>query len=232
MIDRNRNFTPFAYKTYDKGALLQRSVFMTHLCSVLLFVISANLDNIVIGIAYGISKIKMQIFSNLLIAFFTTIGTLVSMYAGKLLISVLPVSLAGKIGAGIMMLLGLFFLAQSILHFLHQNQTVHSVALKDADEMIDYAAQSDKDVSGFIDIKEAFAVGLGLTLNNLGTGLIAGVSGIPIIPVALLNFVSSFAFLSIGFLLGNRFLGKLLGKFAPFLSGVLLIVLGLVEWFF
>ena len=205
---------------------------MTHLCSILLFVISANLDNIVIGIAYGISKIKMQIFSNLLIAFFTTIGTLVSMYAGKLLISLLPVSLAGKIGAGIMMLLGLFFLVQSILHFLHQNQTVHSVALKDADEMIDYAAQSDKDVSGFIDIKEAFAVGLGLTLNNLGTGLIAGVSGIPIIPVALLNFVSSFAFLSIGFLLGNRFLGKLLGKFAPFLSGVLLIVLGLVEWFF
>lgn len=76
------------------------------------------------------------------------------------------------------------------------------------------------------------AVGLGLSLNNLGAGLAAGVSGISVFLAATANFAVSFFFLMLGFRLGSRLLGKLPGKFAPFLSGLLLVLLGLVEWFY
>ena len=202
-----------------------------HFFSALLFVFSANLDNIVIGIAYGMKKIRMRTASNFLIALFTTAGTLTSMWAGKLLTAIIPASTAGKIGAGVLVLLGCVFFGKSVLHSVRQSKKAQSVALRGADEMLDYAERSDRDVSGSIDVKEALAVGLGLTLNNLGTGLVAGVSGIPVFLAAAANFAVSFFFLTLGFWLGSRLLGRLPGKFAPFLSGLLLILLGLIEWF-
>lgn len=203
-----------------------------HFFSALLFALSANLDNIVIGIAYGIKKIRMRTAANFLIALFTTAGTLISMWVGKLLTAIIPAPAAGKTGAAVLVLLGGTFFCKSILHNVRQSKKTQSVALRGADEMLDYAEQSDRDVSGSIDIKEALAVGLGLSLNNLGAGLAAGVSGISVFLAAAANFAVSFFFLMLGFRLGSRLLGKLPGKFAPVLSGLLLVLLGLVEWFY
>ena len=194
----------------------------------LLYSLSSNLDNLVIGIAYGVKKIKIGITPNLIIATVTSIGTLISMSVGKFISGFLPTSLTNMLGAVIIMLLGLYFLIQSILKLIPKSYS-NSLALKNVDEIMDYAEKSDSDNSGTLNIKEAFVVSLGLMLNNLGTGLAASITGVNVSITVICTFILSIALLMLGKSIGHNVLGSVCGKYAPLISGVLLIILGIFE---
>ncbi|GEQ21531.1 sporulation protein [Clostridium butyricum] len=194
----------------------------------LLYSLSSNLDNLVIGIAYGVKKIKIGLISNLIIATVTSIGTLISMSVGKFISGFLPTSLTNMLGAVIIMLLGLYFLIQSILKLIPKSYS-NSLALKNVDEIMDYAEKSDSDNSGTLNIKEAFVVSLGLMLNNLGTGLAASITGVNVSITVICTFILSIALLMLGKSIGHNVLGSVCGKYAPLISGVLLIILGIFE---
>lgn len=196
--------------------------------SALLYSLSSNLDNLVIGIAYGVKKIKIGITPNLIIATVTSIGTLISMSVGKFISGFLPTSLTNMLGAVIIMLLGLYFLIQSILKLIPKSYS-NSLALKNVDEIMDYAEKSDSDNSGTLNIKEAFVVSLGLMLNNLGTGLAASITGVNVSITVICTFILSIALLMLGKSIGHNILGSVCGKYAPLISGVLLIILGIFE---
>ncbi len=196
--------------------------------SALLYSLSSNLDNLVIGIAYGVKKIKIGLISNLIIATVTSIGTLISMSVGKFISGFLPTSLTNMLGAVIIMLLGLYFLIQSILKLIPKSYS-NSLALKNVDEIMDYAEQSDSDNSGTLNIKEAFVVSLGLMLNNLGTGLAASITGVNVSITVICTFILSIALLMLGKSIGHNVLGSICGKYSPLISGVLLIILGIFE---
>ncbi|QUF82198.1 sporulation membrane protein YtaF [Clostridium butyricum] len=196
--------------------------------SALLYSLSSNLDNLVIGIAYGVKKIKIGLISNLIIATVTSIGTLISMSVGKFISGFLPTSLTNMLGAVIIMLLGLYFLIQSILKLIPKSYS-NSLALKNVDEIMDYAEKSDSDNSGTLNIKEAFVVSLGLMLNNLGTGLAASITGVNVSITVICTFILSIALLMLGKSIGHNVLGAICGKYAPLISGVLLIILGIFE---
>lgn len=196
--------------------------------SALLYSLSSNLDNLVIGIAYGVKKIKIGITPNLIIATVTSIGTLISMSVGKFISGFLPTSLTNMLGAVIIMLLGLYFLIQSILKLIPKSYS-NSLALKNVDEIMDYAEKSDSDNSGTLNIKEAFVVSLGLMLNNLGTGLAANITGVNVSITVICTFILSIALLMLGKSIGHNVLGSICGKYAPLISGVLLIILGIFE---
>ena len=203
---------------------------MTSLLSALLFSLTSNLDNVVIGMAYGIKKIKIGILANLLIALITTLGTLLSMTAGKLIAELMPVYISNIAGALIIIGLGLYFLMQSLLNLKNKKET-NELALKDAEEAVHYAEVSDKDKSGDLNLKEAFFVAMGLTINNLGTGIAASITGVNIQITVLFTFILSLVMMSVGRSIGHNVLGKVLGKYAPMISGILLIILGLFECF-
>lgn len=196
--------------------------------SALLYSLSSNLDNLVIGIAYGVKKIKIGLISNLIIATVTSIGTLISMSVGKFISGFLPTSLTNMLGAVIIMLLGLYFLIQSILKLIPKSYS-NSLALKNVDEIMDYAEKSDSDNSGTLNIKEAFVVSLGLMLNNLGTGLAASITGVNVSITVICTFILSIALLMLGKSIGHNVLGSICGKYAPLISGILLIILGIFE---
>lgn len=196
--------------------------------SALLYSLSSNLDNLVIGIAYGVKKIKIGLISNLIIATVTSIGTLISMSVGKFISGFLPTSLTNMLGAVIIMLLGLYFLIQSILKLITKSYS-NSLALKNVDEIMDYAEKSDSDNSGTLNIKEAFVVSLGLMLNNLGTGLAASITGVNVSITVICTFILSIALLMLGKSIGHNILVSICGKYAPLISGVLLIILGIFE---
>ena len=196
--------------------------------SALLYSLSSNLDNLVIGIAYGVKKIKIGLISNLIIATVTSIGTLISMSVGKFISGFLPTSLTNMLGAVIIMFLGLYFLIQSILKLIPKSYS-NSLALKNVDEIMDYAEKSDSDNSGTLNIKEAFVVSLGLMLNNLGTGLAASITGVNVSITVICTFILSIALLMLGKSIGHNVLGSICGKYAPLISGVLLIILGIFE---
>lgn len=202
---------------------------MTLLLSALLFSISSNLDNVVVGIAYGLKKIKIGILTNFIIALITSIGTLLSMSVGIYIANFLPNYISNAFGAGAIVVLGGYFVIQSIIKLIY-DKTSKEVALKDINDMIEYAEKSDLDNSGDINIKESIFVALSLTFNNLGTGIAASITGVSIKLTVILTFIFSFLSIIIGEIIGNHVLGNFLGKYAPLISGLLLILLGIIEF--
>lgn len=198
--------------------------------SAILFSLSFNLDNVVIGAAYGIKKIKIGIFANLIIAFVTSAGTYLSMSIGKHISKLLPGSGGNVLGAAVVGLLGLYFIVQSIIK-LAKNTRPKELALKDVSDMLEYAEESDLDRSGTIDKKEACLVGIGLMLNNLGTGVAASITNVNILFTTVATFFISILTLLLGEAIGNRAFGKLFGKYAPLFSGILLVLLGIFEYY-
>lgn len=203
---------------------------MTLILSALLFSTSSNLDNIVVGIAYGIKKIKIGLIANILIAAVTATGTFLSMSVGAYISTFLPNYIANGLGAIVIIFLGIYFVAQSIIKLQNNNKSTE-LALKDISDMIDYAEKSDLDNSGDINIKEAFLIAFGLTFNNLGTGVAASVTGVNIQFTVISTFILSILTIILGECIGNNIFGRLLGKYAPLISGILLIILGIIEFF-
>ncbi|AAK78306.1 putative sporulation protein YtaF [Clostridium acetobutylicum] len=196
--------------------------------SALLFSISSNLDNVVVGMAYGIKKIKIGLLANLIIAITTSLGTFLSMTVGTYIAKFLSKHTANILGAVIIIILGVYFVIVSIPN-LKKNTSSKSLAVKDVTDMVKYAEESDLDNSGDIDIKEAILVALGLTFNNLGTGVAASITGVSIQFTLIFTFTLSIVAILFGEYIGNHILGKFLGKYTPLFSGILFIILGIIE---
>ena len=174
---------------------------MILILSALLFSLSSNLDNLVVGIAYGIKKIKIGIIANLIIAVVTSTGTFLSMSVGAYISKFLPLSVANGLGAAVIIILGMYFVTQSIIKLVN-NIKSKELALKNITDMIEYAEKSDLDSSGDINMKEALLVALGLTFNNLGTGVAASITGVSI----QFTVISTFIFSILLIILGVKFL--------------------------
>lgn len=198
--------------------------------SALLFSLSSNLDNLVVGTAYGIKKIKIGKVANLIIAIVTSTGTFLSMSVGYYISRFLSHNVANFLGAGAIIILGIYFAIQSIIKLINNTKS-KELSLKDIDDMIEYAEKSDLDKSGDIDIKEALLVSFGLTFNNLGTGIAASVTGVSIGFTVIFTFIFSIITILLGEAFGNHVIGKVLGKYAPLISGIILILLGIIELF-
>ncbi|MDQ0199911.1 manganese efflux pump MntP [Neobacillus ginsengisoli] len=97
--------------------------------------------------------------------------------------------------------------------------------------MFEHAEKSDTDKSGHIDMKEAFILALGLTFNNLGTGIAASITGVNIFFTVIATFFISILTIILGESIGKNVLGRFFGKYAPLIAGVLLIILGFIEMF-
>ena len=130
---------------------------MALIISALLFSLASNLDNLVVGIAYGIKEIKIGIISNLIIAILTSTGTFLSMLVGTYILKFLPHSVANGLGAIVIIILGTYFVTQSIIKLINNSKS-KELALKNATDMIVYAEKSDLDSSGNINVKEALIV--------------------------------------------------------------------------
>ncbi|MFL0198828.1 sporulation membrane protein YtaF [Clostridium sp. WILCCON 0269] len=198
--------------------------------SALLFSLSSNLDNVVVGIAYGIKKINVSIIANLIIAIITSTGTFLSMSIGGYISKFLPHYMTNSLGAVVIVILGVYFVIQSILKLINNTES-KELALKNIHDMIEYAEKSDLDNSGNISMKEALLVAFGLTFNNLGTGVAASITGVSIQFTVISTFILSIITIVFGQAIGNHVLGKFLGKYAPLFSGILLIILGIIEFF-
>ena len=70
-----------------------------------------------------------------------------------------------------------------------------------------------------------------LAVNNAGAGVAAGISGLSPLGAAVCNFGVTLLFIPLGGWLGAGPAGRLLGKYALPLSGLLLVLLGCAEAF-
>lgn len=177
--------------------------------SALLFGISASLDALVVGISYGIRRIRMGWGQNLFISFVTLIGTCLSMGFGVLLLPLLPPFLGKSAGSLILILLGIYYIIKYMLQKYRKRKKTAPGEIKTC-----------------LSLPEAFLLGLALSVNNMGIGLSASLAGLALWPAAAATFFCSVVFLLLGHRLGKCSLFYPVQHTAQLLSGGLLILLG------
>ena len=188
--------------------------------------IICNLDNLGVGISYGLQKIRIPFPSNLLIAIMSAITTAFAMVMGTYLGRVFP--FANLLGAILLIAIGLWISFGSILQrnvfpLIYKR----SKALRFMIDILSNSAKADRNANGIICNKEAVILGISLSLNCLVTGIGAGLSGLSIIPVTVSVFFFSLFTLSGGYELGHRAHFLHFGHLSEMISGALLVALGI-----
>lgn len=206
-----------------------------HIISTLLFVFSANLDNLAISIAYGMDNIKINKTSNLIIALVSGLGTFISMLVGKSIINYLSPFNANLLGCVLLISIGCWF----IIDFIMKNKNSlskhinkeHKNTIGYYSDILSNPAIADKDNSSNIDIRESLSLSIALALNNFALGFSASITGLNIYLTSVLTFIFSFICIIIGHDIGKSYFSKLFGKYSPVISGLIIILLGIYEIF-
>lgn len=185
--------------------------------SSLLFSISANVDNFVVGLSYGIKGIKIGGLSNLIISLVTFAGTILSMLFSKFIIRFIPRHVTSIIGSIILIAIG--------------GWTIIGPLLKNTNDkgILNNPEKADKDKSLHIDSKESITLALALSLNNIGLGVGASMAGLNIVTTSLLTLVFSLIMIRIGYILGEVYLSNRFSEKATLVSGILIVLLGVGE---
>ncbi|MDD2519041.1 MAG: hypothetical protein PHG18_04065, partial [Bacilli bacterium] len=87
--------------------------------TIILFSLAINLDNLTLGLLYGINKVKISLFYQILIVFITTLGTIISMVFGKLISKYYLEEISSIIGFIILLVIGIV----TIVKYKHGTRT-------------------------------------------------------------------------------------------------------------
>lgn len=170
-----------------------------------IFALSVNIDSFILGMSYGIRKVHITFLQNLLISLISFAGTFLSLSLGSRILTLLPASLAGYIGSGILLLLGIFYIVKPLLR---PSADLHAESLRMT-----------------LPYREIFLIGTALSLNNIGIGIGASMSGILLLPTVIITFLISVLLLPAGNHLGSTSLLRLSSRYADLLSGLMLLLL-------
>ena len=192
------------------------------LISSLLFGISSSLDALLVGISLGLRKIRIFFWQNLLISLVTLAGTCLSVTIGEKLTPLLPESLGSYVGSIVLILLGIYYIMKWVLDFIRQRRKISS------GEMIQ---TSHMEETPSLKIAEVLLLSFTLSVNNMGMGLAASMAGLPLLPAAAATALCSILFLFLGNRLGKTHLLLFLRHLADPVSGILLIGLGIFQFF-
>ncbi len=209
-----------------------------HLLTILLLALSCNLDNIGVGLAYGARGIGIPLTSNLLIALITAAGTGLCIVFGQQIFQVLPAEVGVILGAVLLIGMGFWVIRQE---FGERNRRIQQTPAAAPNGLVQKSwwqrlililqnpVLADRDSSGHIDLKESLLLSMALMLNNIPNGVGAGLLGLStLLTTLMVGFLSVLTFW-LGIALG-RTMGVLwLGRHAGTISGLLLIVIGMVE---
>ena len=175
-----------------------------HLISTLLFTISANLDNIPIGIFFSLNNNKLKTLDLIEISFFTSIFTFIIMLIGNIIAKILPIEFSNQIGAYIIIIIGVYGIIKEIFKknkIQENNKTFIS----------------------------KFQTIILLSINNLALGINASITGINCLPSSIFTFIFSFIFLYIGSFIGKKINYNLISDISNYLSYIIILILGIVE---
>lgn len=192
-----------------------------HLLAIIIFIVSSNLDNLVIGFSYGLKGIEIGASSNMMIGFLTFLGTVLSMALGKSLLYLIPLKWVSALGSGMIMLIGAYFLVS----YLYKRTTGSA----ESEWPQENPEKFDRDQSKSIDVREAAALGVALTVNNMGLGIGASIMGLSIPVTSVGSCLCSLLCLHLGNRVGRSWLSRVIGKYAEPISGVLILLMGLWE---
>lgn len=189
---------------------------MLWLSAVLIAAVS-NLDNLAVGIAFGIRDTRIAIGPNLIIASLTTAATAGAIACGSVCSTLVPSAMASVLAASIIIGIGAATISTHRSVFPAPARTraraaFHSTSAHEGRRAISYRA--------------GLALGVALSVNNLGAGVGAGVAGVPLIGTTLVAGLLSLICVGGGSRLGRVLGAAFLPRRASVIAGLLLMLVG------
>jgi putative sporulation protein YtaF len=208
------------------------------LISSILFGLAVSADGFAAGMAYGVKKIKIPIFSLLVIALASALAVSISMFCGRGLAMGLSPELASRLGALTILVLGSYFVLQALGEKIstidtEAEQPIISVSIKPLGiivQILKEPARADFDCSGIISAREAFFLGLALALDAMGAGVGVAMAGLNIFYTVLAVGVLKFILVNLGLLVGAFFNQAWIKSLSAVISGLILIIIVISEF--
>ena len=188
---------------------------MSSILDSILLSLSTNLDNLAIGVAYGLRQWVVPTSANLAIAILSGISTLAAMYLGDVISHILPSNITGVLGSLILILIGIGSIWETLTSSSSQPQML-------TQDQTEFSLISHPRLG----LKQAILLGLALTLTNFGTGVGAGMAQFNLILTSLFSFGSSLLTIGGGYWMGKRLTVQETGLDLGLIAGVLLMALG------
>lgn len=205
--------------------------------TVFLFALAVSGDGFAVGIAYGINRIRIPIFSLIVIASASALAVTISMICGKGLLMVIPDSISSGIGASILILIGIYFLLRAGKDKIRNIETNENEPLATLNlnslgiiiQILKKSSTADLDHSGEISTKEAFFLGLALALDALGAGVGVAMAGFNIFITAISVGVLKFLLVNSGIYLGSIIKSGYIKATSTIIPGIIFIAIGIFE---
>ncbi len=192
--------------------------------------LTSNLDNLAAGAAIGAQGRRIAVIPNLLIALITALATWSAMSAGASITHAVPESLFSVIGAVALITIGLVLLVTAFRHapvpcragrlpsaLFALGQLPETCALR----------RHENEVS----LAQAGVLGVALSLNNLATGVAAGLAGVSVLLTTIEAAVLSFLLVALGAGLGSRATLRVSRRVSGVLGSMLLVGVGIAGLF-
>ncbi|MBI0578568.1 sporulation membrane protein YtaF [Neobacillus cucumis] len=204
---------------------------------ILAFAASSSIDNLGIGISYGVRKIRIGIGANILMAIICYLMSLAGITFGIWVSRILPGIFPVVIGGLLLLIIGIriILLAAPRKNAIkdHEGYDGQSTSIK---TVIKNPELADVDQSGEIGWGEAMLLGVALSSNALTNGLGAGLLGLSphaiSLTAAIGSLISVWAGVKLGFKLSAVRIGPYtLGQFGTIISGIIIIIIAITAFF-
>ncbi len=176
----------------------------------------SNLDNLGVGVALGIRGTRVGAVANVIVAGITMAATAGAVMCGHLLAKLLPSGVTARVGPLIIIAMGL----ATLLTSAHRPRLLRTARAPRG------GRRQPRDLDGVVSWREAIVLGVALSMNNLGTGVGAGVSGVPALATTASAGLLSLACVGGGSHLGTAVGRLVLGRHAPLIAGMMLLAVG------
>ncbi len=200
--------------------------------SILGFALSSSLDNLGVGITYGIRKIRIGLISNGAIAFVCFIFSYLGILFGKWISAIVPGILPMIFSAVLLFAVGLRIIWLSFPRKHRQEEKKEDDMVKGLSSILKNPECADFDKSQDISFLEALVLGVALSANALTNGLSAGMLGYNPFIISLVSAAGSFVTIWLGVKTGQKVaditIGPFkLGQFGTLISGILLVLIAI-----
>ena len=201
-----------------------------------MFALAVSADGFMVGLSYGLNKIRIPLTSLLVIALSSCIAVTTSMLVGQGLLIYLQPRGAANIGALVIIAVGIYFLLTAF------REKINRLEIEEQEPFLTFSirflgiivqilkepSKADFDASGEISTREAFF--LGLALDALRAGLGVAMTGFNILYTAITVGVVKFMVVNLGIILGHRVSNRRLQSITPWVPGLVLICIGMMEF--
>lgn len=200
--------------------------------------VSMSIDSLGIGMSYGIRNIRIKRTALIIISGLSLIFSSISVFLGSTIKRVFPGNTADLIGIALLLCIGVWIVYQADTKKKKEDKCNEDVtvcsffikALGITINIIKSPESSDIDHSKTIDAKEAFYLGVVLSIDSVGAGIGGAAIGINPFLFPPIIAVTQLIFLTIGRVTGKKIKTERLSEnFYALASGYILIIIAAIR---